>query len=99
MTRGMQYSPCTLAGAHGLSVETEHADGPRATSLNVMETPHMLKLIPGDAPAPRRLVGVSIRRGAQRITRLVQPALTVVREAGKPPRVVLASNDSPRPAA
>ena len=52
----------------------------------------MLKLIQGDAPAPRRFVGVSIRRGTQRITRLVQPALTVVREPGKPPRVVLASS-------
>lgn len=58
----------------------------------------MLKLIPGDAPSPRRLVGVSIRRGQDRITRLLQPALTVIREPGKPPRVEFATPDGPRAA-
>lgn len=93
-----QYSPSTLAGAHGLPVETEHADGPRATSPNVVEDLAMLKLIPGNAPSPRRLLTVSVHRGQTRITRILQPALTVIREDGKPPRVEFATPDGPRAA-
>lgn len=36
---------------------------------------------------PTRVIGCAIRRGSERITLLVAPALRVVREPGKPPRV------------
>ncbi len=48
-----------------------------------------LKIPKPDPPRYTMLIGVATRRGSMRITRLVAPALRVVREPGKPPRLEL----------
>lgn len=48
-------------------------------------------------PGPPRqtlTIGVATRRGSVRITRLLAPALRVVREPGKPPRVEIVPSPS-----